>query len=380
MKGPLSGVRLVEMAAVGPGPFAGMMLADAGADVIVIDRVDLTERERERRKHEPMFRGRRSIAIDAQCSDGRDAILRIVGRSDGLIEGFRPGVMERLGLGPEECMRKNPRLVYGRMTGWGQDGPLASSAGHDINFIGLSGVLNAIGRSDGPPVPPLNLIGDFGGGGMLLAFGMSCALFESRRSGKGQVIDAAMVDGTALLSTFVHGLREMGYWTEERGANLVDTGAHFYDTYETADGKYVAVGAIEPQFYAELLDTLGMTPSMLPSKMDRHRWPDAKRQLAAVFRTKTRDQWCTIFDGKDACVSPVLSFEEAIDHPHNVERRTFVATTGSCQPAPAPRFARTPGDVSRPPPGSGEHTGEVLEEHGFGSSEIEHLRRANVVR
>lgn len=380
MSGPLAGVRIVEMAAVGPGPFAGMMLADAGADVIVVDRLDLGERERERRGRELMFRGKRSVAVDLRNPQGRDAVLRMVRGADGLLEGFRPGVMERLGLGPEQCTAVNRRLVYGRITGWGQDGPLARSAGHDINFVGLSGVLNAIGRGAGPPVPPLNLVGDFGGGGMLLAFGMVSALFEAAQSGRGQVIDAAMVDGSALLSTFIHTLRGMGYWEDERASNLVDSGAHFYDTYETADGKYVAVGAIEPQFYASLVDRLGLTPATLPGKMDRRRWPDAKRQFAAAFKTKTREEWCAIFDGVDACVSPVLSFDEAIDHRHNAARGTFVATAGIPQPAPAPRFERTPGSVSRPPPRSGEHTTEVLVEHGYERDQIERLRAADVVR
>ena len=343
MSGPLKGVRIVEIAGIGPGPFAAMMLADAGADVVRVDRVAAAGAKGSKGLSlDLMNRGRRSVAVDLKNPAGVEAVLQLVEHADALIEGFRPGVAERLGIGPEVCLERNPRLVYGRMTGWGQHGPLSHSAGHDIDYIALAGALHPIGRAGQAPVPPLNLVGDFGGGGLLLAYGMACALLETSRSGQGQVVDAAMVDGAAVLTTFIHGLRAMGMWTDERGKNLLDTGAHFYDVYETSDGHHIAVGAIEPQFYAELIRLSGVDPESLPAQMDRTRWDEAREILAKVFRSKTRSQWCQIFEGTDACVAPVLSLSEAPEHPHNRARGSFVEVGGVTQPAPAPRFSRTP--------------------------------------
>jgi alpha-methylacyl-CoA racemase len=299
--------------------------------------------------------------------------------SDALIEGFRPGVAERLGIGPKECLERNPALVYGRMTGWGQEGPYAGMAGHDINYIALAGALDPIGRAGGPPVPPLNLVGDFGGGGMLLAFGVVCALLEATNSGEGQVVDAAMVDGAAALMTMFHGMRAMGLMSDERGTNMLDSGAHFYDVYETADGRYVSIGSIEPQFYAELLRITGLEEAELP-QMDRSRWPELKARLAEVFRTRTRDEWCQAMEGTDVCFAPVLSLGEAPGHPHNRHRGTFVEVAGVVQPAPAPRFSRTPGSVSRPPAHAGQDTEAVLADLGFAPSEIADLRSSGAVR
>jgi alpha-methylacyl-CoA racemase len=296
-----------------------------------------------------------------------------------LLEGFRPGVMERLALGPDVCLARNPRLVYGRMTGWGQEGPLAQAAGHDINYIALAGALHPIGRRGEKPLPPLNLVGDFGGGGLMLAFGVVCALVERARSGRGQVIDAAMVDGAAALMTMMHGFRHLGVWSDERGTNLLDTGAHFYDTYETKDGQHVAIGSIEPQFYAELLRLTGLEGEALPRQMDRSQWPALKERFAAIFRTRTRDEWCELMEGTDVCFAPVLTMGEAYEHPHNVARRTFVEVAGKLQPAPAPRFSRTPGAISGPPVHIGEHTDAVLRERGFSDAEIAALREAKAV-
>jgi alpha-methylacyl-CoA racemase len=306
-------------------------------------------------------------------------VLRLVEQADVLVEGFRPGVMERLGIGPDECLARNPRLVYGRMTGWGQDGPYADASGHDINYIALAGALDPIGRAGEGPVPPLNLIGDFGGGGMLMAYGVACALLERGRSGQGQVIDAAMVDGSAVLTTFIHSLRAIGMWQDERGTNLLDTGAHFYDVYETADHRYVSVGSIEPQFYAELLRLSGLENEELPGQMDRSQWPALKERVAAVFRTRTRDEWCALMEGTDVCFAPVLSMAEAPTHPHNRQRETFVEVAGIPQPAPAPRFGRTPGAIGRPPPHFGQHTDDILAEWGFTADEREKLRQARAI-
>ncbi|MHB1854398.1 MAG: CaiB/BaiF CoA transferase family protein, partial [Acidimicrobiales bacterium] len=341
VSGPLAGVRVLEVAGIGPGPFAAMMLSDMGAEVIRVDRAQSVRGGDP--SHPPadiMNRGRRSIGLDLKHPDGVETLLRLVESADALIEGFRPGVAERLGIGPEECLERNPALVYGRMTGWGQEGPYAPMAGHDINYIALSGTLHSIGRAGGPPVPPLNLVGDFGGGGMLLAFGVACALVEAANSGQGQVVDAAMVDGAAVLATFIHGLTSMGLWQEERGTNLLDTGAHFYDVYETADGRYVSIGSIEPQFYAELLRLTGLdSDPEMAGQMDRSRWPVLKDRLAGVFKTKTRDEWCELMEGTDVCFAPVLAPSEAPDHPHNVARGTFVEVAGIRQPGPAPRFS-----------------------------------------
>jgi alpha-methylacyl-CoA racemase len=299
--------------------------------------------------------------------------------ADGLIEGFRPGVMERLGLGPDVALARNPKLVYGRMTGWGQDGPYAPTAGHDINYIALAGALEPIGRRGEAPVPPLNLVGDFGGGGMLLAFGMACGLLHAERAGEGQVVDAAMVDGAAVLMTMFHAFRAMGIWNDERGTNMLDTGAHYYDVYETSDGKYVSIGSIEPQFYKELLRLTGLAEETLPHQMDRAEWPAMKDRVAAIFRTKTRDEWCELMEGTDVCFAPVLSLSEAPQHPHNVHRGTFLELNGVVQPAPAPRFSVTPGGVQRPPSHAGQHTDEVLLEWGFDESRVAKLRDAGAI-
>ena len=380
MSGPLLGVRVIEIAGIGPGPFAAMMLADMGADVVRIDRAEkVTGGDPASPPIDLLGRGRRSVGVDLKHAEGAEVVLRLVEQADVLIEGFRPGVMERLGVGPEECMARNPRLVYGRMTGWGQDGPYAEASGHDINYIALAGALDPIGRAGERPVPPLNLIGDFGGGGMLMAYGVACALLERDRSGQGQVIDAAMVDGSAVLTTFIHSLRAIGLWQDERGTNLLDTGAHFYDVYETADHRYVSVGSIETQFYAELLRLTGLEGEELPAQMDRTQWPTLKERVAAVFRTKTRDEWCALMERTDVCFAPVLSMAEAPDHPHNRQRQTFVDVAGIPQPAPAPRFGRTPGAIGRPPPHFGQHTDDILAEWGFTADEREKLRQAGAV-
>jgi len=373
--GPLSGIRIVELAGIGPGPFAAMMLADAGAEIIRVDRAagQLSTRALGNARLDLMNRNRRSVAVDLKKDEGVELVLSLVERADGLIEGYRPGVAERLGVGPEVALARNPRLVYGRMTGWGQEGPLAKAAGHDIDYIALSGALSMIGRKGEAPVPPLNLVGDFGGGGMLLAFGMVCALLEASKSGKGQVVDAAMVDGAAVLTTMMHGMAAMGLWSEQRGTNILDTGAHFYEVYETADHRYMAVGAIEPQFYQELLERVGLSGEELPAEMDRASWPAMKQRLAEVFRQKTRDEWCAILEGSDACAAPVLGFREAPEHPHNKARATFVNFDGQLQPAPAPRFSRTPCAIRRPAPAPGEHTREALTDWGIDSHTVEKL-------
>jgi len=380
MAGPLSGIRIVEIAGIGPGPFCAMMLADLGADVI---RVDRAERARAPRIPGPnldlLNRGRRSVGVDLKSPAGVEVVLRLVERADALIEGFRPGVMERLGLGPEVCLARNPRLVYGRMTGWGQDGPLAKAAGHDINYIALSGALHAIGRADGPPPPPLNLVGDFGGGGLLLAYGIACALVERSRSGRGQVVDAAMVDGAAALMAIIYGAHAAGWWRDERQSNMLDGGAHFYDSYETKDGKYVSIGSIEPQFYEQLLAQTGLSDEELPKQMDRSGWRPMKKRLAEIFRSRTRDEWCRIMEGTDVCFAPVLSLAEAPEHPHNRARGTFVEVEGVRQPGPAPRFSRTPGAIDRAPAHAGEHTDEALAEWGFAADELMRLREAGAI-
>lgn len=337
MPGPLIGLRIVELAGIGPVPFCGMMLADHGAKVIRVDRPDATLNPRD-----PLLRGRTAMQLDLKSAEGVAELRALVKTADGLIEGFRPGVIERLGIGPDVLLADNPKLVIGRMTGWGQDGPLAPSAGHDINYIALSGALGAIGRAGERPVPPLNLVGDFGGGAMMLAFGMVAGLLAVRNGGEGQVIDCAMTDGAALLMAMMWGFRAQGMWRDARGANMLDGAAPFYDTYETADGGHVAVGAIEPQFYALLREKLGLaTDPLFDAQHDRAQWPAQKDRLAAVFRTRSRDAWSALFDGSDACVAPVLSMAEAAAHPHNVARATFVEPDGVMQPAPAPRFRKT---------------------------------------
>ena len=378
--GPLEGKKIIEIAGIGPGPFCAMVLSDLGAEVIRVDRVSAVPDEFPATPGVDLLnRGRKSVAFDLKNQDGIKALLRLVEEADALIEGFRPGVAERLGIGPEECLGRNPRLVYGRMTGWGQTGPYSNMAGHDINYIALSGVLGTIGREGEPPVPPVNLVGDFGGGGMLLALGICAAFVEVQTSGKGQVVDAAMTDGSALLATMIHTFLSMGVWGD-RGTNMLDTGAPFYDVYECADGEYISLGSIEPQFYAELLRITGLDQEELPKQMDRSQWPKMKLKIAETIRSKTRDQWVELMEGTDVCFAPVLSPSEACAHPHNVERETFVEVAGIIQPAPAPRFSRTPGVIDGPPPHPGEHTEEVLSSWGFSENEIQNLRNIDAVR
>ena len=380
--GPLRGVKILELAGIGPGPFAAMLLADMGAEVVRIDRADsVRANDPEQPPQDILNRGRRSIGVDLKHPDGVAAVLRMVVGADALLEGFRPGVMERLGLGPELCLARNPRLVYGRMTGFGQTGPLAQAAGHDINYISIAGALDAIGRRGEAPTPPLNLVGDFGGGGMFLAFGMACALVERSASGRGQVVDAAMIDGAALLMTMARGMQDAGLWRDERGTNMLDTGAHFYNVYETSDGKYVSVGSIEPQFYAELLRRTGLEgDEEFSRQMDPTGWPVLKGRLAELFRSRTRDQWCEIMEGADVCFAPVLSMREAPAHPHNQARGTFVEFQGQTQPAPGPRMSRTPGAIAGPSAFPGQHTDEVLANWGFSKDEIAQLRETKAVR
>ena len=375
MSGPLSGVKVLEIAGIGPGPFCGMLLSDMGADVLRVDRVQANDLGLPvAPKYDIMSRGRRSIALDLKRPESIRTVLALAARADALIEGFRPGVTERLGLGPEDCFALNPRLVYGRITGWGQDGPLAQAAGHDINYIALTGALHAIGRKGGTPVPPLNLVGDFGGGGMVLAFGIACALYEARASGKGQVIDAAMTEGAASLMAMFYGRMAAGHWRDERGVNVLDTGAPWYDAYETADGKHVAVGSIEGRFYAELLTRLGLDPASLPGQFDFARWPELRAAFTAAFKTRTREEWCREMEGTDVCFAPVLSLAEAPQHAHNRARSAFVDIAGVTQPAPAPRFSRTPGAIARGAPRRGEGGAQALADWGFGQSEIESFR------
>src|SRR5574341_894412 len=349
--GPLAGIRVLEFESIGPAPFAGMLLADMGADVLVIDRPASTDLGLKRERwYDVMMRGKRSVTLDLKKKESAQAALMLAARADALIEGMRPGVMERLGLGPDKALARNPRLVYGRMTGWGQDGPLAPRAGHDINYIALAGVLHAFGRRGEAPVPPLNLIGDFGGGGMLLGFGVACGLLEAARSGKGQVIDAAMVEGASLLAAMFAGFLKAGTWREARGENILDTGAPWYNVYETRDGKYVSIGSIETRFYQELLQKIG-APDL--GQHDRSKWPQMKERFTSIFKSKTRDEWCKVFEGSDACFAPVLSWSEARRDAHNVARKSFVEVAGVEQPSPAPRFSRTAPTVRRAPPARG---------------------------
>jgi alpha-methylacyl-CoA racemase len=376
--GPLAGLKVVELAGLAPAPFATMILADLGADVVRIDRakpgLDVLNFP-----DDPLTRSRRWIGLDTKSPRGKELALRLIDSADVLVEGFRPGVTERLGLGPADTMARNPRLVYGRITGWGQDGPLATAAGHDINYIGVAGALEPIGRAGERPVPPINLIGDFGGGGLLLAMGILAALVERQTSGRGQVVDASMVDGAALLTTSLHGLRNIGLWSRGRGENMLDGGAPFYDTYETLDGKHVAVGAIEERFWADLVTVLGIAPEEVAGRLDPARWPEVRVTLAEVIATKTRDEWEKLAEGTDACLTPVLTPVEARDHPHNLARRTFVSVDGHPQPAPAPRFDRTPPGDPRAPHEPRSDTAEVLAELGLSGEEIAELRSAGVV-
>ena len=382
VKGPLSQIKIVEFAGIGPAPFAAMMLSDLGAEIVRIDRAATVSSGADKAEPAPdvLNRGRRSVGIDLKSPSGVETAMRLIERADVLLEGFRPGVMEKLGLGPEACFAVNPRLVYGRMTGWGQEGPWAKLAGHDINYIALAGVLDQIGRAGEKPIAPLNLVGDFGGGGMLLALGVVSAIVERATSGKGQVVDAAMIDGAALLTTMFYAFRNMGLWSEERGTNVLDTGAHFYEVYQTKDGKYVAVGAIEPQFYAELLTRLGLAgDARFQGQLDREAWPELKRAFEQVFKEKTRDEWAKIFEGSDACVAPVLSALEAPEHPHHVARKTFTTVAGALQPSPAPRFSRTPVAIARPPAAPGAHTDEALRDWGFTDAELAALRASRAI-
>lgn len=373
MSGPLSGLKVIELAGIGPGPYACMLLADAGADVVRLERgvfdADATTTT------DVLNRSRPSLAVDLKSEAGRNLVLELAERADVLIEGFRPGVAERLGLGPDDLWARNRRLVYGRMTGYGQSGPLSARAGHDINYVAISGALWPIGRAGERPTPPLNLVGDFGGGALFLVFGVLAAVYSAQRSGEGQVVDAAMVDGSASLLAMTHGLMNAGFWREERGVNLLDTGAHFYEVYETKDARYVAVGAIESKFYTELLDGLGLNAEGLPDQMDRTQWPAMKERFAAIFLTKSRDEWTTIFEGRDACVTPVLSPSEAVSHPYNVARDVYDAGENP-QPSPAPRFSATPSSISAPPRAAGSGTREGLTSWGIDASRIEALRAA----
>lgn len=373
--GPLRGVRVVEIASLAPAPFGCMVLSDLGAEVLRVDRTDAVGAEA---PADPLCRGRRSIGLNLKDAEGVGVLLRLVESADVLVEGFRPGVTERLGFGPDVCLERNPRLVYARMTGWGQQGPMAQMAGHDINYIAVAGALHPVGHAGERPVPPLNLVGDFGGGGMLLALGILAALHERWTSGRGQVVDAAMVDGASLLVSFVHGMRAQGLWQDRRGENLLDSGAPFYDTYETADGRHMSVGALEPKFYAALLRGLGLEGEDLP-QYDRERWPGMRTRFAEVFRRRTREEWTKIFDGTDACVAPVLTLGEAPVHPHNTARAGFVNLGGITQPAPAPRFDRTPAESPSPPVRPGAHTDETLADLGLPAAEIAALRERGAI-
>ena len=373
--GPLTGVKVVEIAGIGPGPFCAMMLADMGAEVIRVDR----KGARGGGKFDILQRGRKSIAVDLKKPEGVETVLKLIEKADALIEGFRPGVMERLGLGPDVALKRNPKIIFGRMTGWGQEGPMAHAAGHDLNYIALTGMLHSMGRADQPPTPPLNLVGDFGGGGMMLAFGVVCAILEAKNSGKGQVVDAAMTDGASVLGAMMFGFHASGMWTNDRYANMLDGGAHFYDCYECADGKYVSIGSIEPQFYALLLEKTGINDPEFEHQHDKSKWPALKEKVATVLKTKTRDEWSEIMEGTDVCFAPVLNLEEAVKHPHNVARKTFVEIEGVPQPAPAPRFSRTEATIQRPPAQAGQHTDEALKEWGLSDADLEDLRSAEAI-
>jgi len=383
--GPLKGVKVLEIGGIGPGPFCGMVLADLGAEVLRIERASAATGVP--LPKDPLLRGRRSIALDLRKPEGVALLLKLVERMDVLIEGFRPGVAERLGVGPQACLDRNPRLIYGRMTGWGQEGPLAHAAGHDINYIALSGALSLIGTPGGKPVPPLNLVGDFGGGGMLLAVGVLAALVEARQSGSGQVVDASMVDGAVALLGMFFGFRAEGYFRDATGENFLAGAAPYYDTYQTKDGRYVAIGSLEPQFYALLLEKLGLDrerygsigmPVFDPVTV-KERWPELREAIATAFRSKTREEWCRIMEGTDVCFAPVLGLEEASRHPHNVARRSFIEVEGVLQNAPAPRFSRTPLHAPRAPRRPGEDSDSVLLEAGLSREEIERLRTAGVL-
>ena len=380
-RGPLTGYKIIEIAGIGPGPFAAMMLSDMGAEVIRVERVQaVRDTQSSNANWDVMQRGRKNVAIDLKHADGVEALLQLVEKADAMIEGFRPGVMERLGVGPDVCLARNKKLVFGRMTGWGQDGPYANAAGHDINYIALAGALAHFGRSGEAPVPPLNMVGDFGGGGMLLAYGVVCALLEAQRSGAGQVVDAAMVDGSAILMSMFWGFKNIGLHDENaRGTNMLDSGAHFYDVYKCSDGKYVSIGSIEPQFYAQLLQLTGLaSDAEFANQQDRSMWPKLKQRLTEVFATKTQAEWCKMMEGTDVCFAPVLTMSEAAKHPHNVARKTFIEIAGTTQPAPAPRFSRTVASLPTAPVGAGANTREVLQ--SWGIQNVDELITRGVVK
>ena len=377
MSGPLQGVRIVEMSGLGPAPFACMMLADLGAEVICVDRLSATGSQGPV-SADIFRRGKRTMAVDLKQAAALQTVLRLIETADVLIEGFRPGVMERLGLGPDVCLSRNPKLVYGRMTGWGQTGPLAAAAGHDINYIALSGALHAIGTT-AQPLAPLNLVGDFGGGGMLLAVGVLSAVLNARSTGKGQVVDAAMMDGSALLMAMIYGWKAGGQWIDQRGVNMLDGGAHFYGTYQCLDGEWIAIGSIEPQFYALLIEKAGLADVELGTQRDATTWPGMRERLAEVFARRTRAEWCAWMEGSDVCFAPVLSMTDAPHHPHNAARQTFVEVEGVTQPAPAPRFSETPASIDAPPARAGTHTLEVLRSIGLDDEAIAALRHAGAI-
>lgn len=375
--GPLDGYKIIEIAGIGPGPFCGMMLADMGAEVIRIDRSGGGLGGAI--PNDVLNRGRRSVAVNLKSPEGAETVLRLCEGADAIFEGFRPGVAERLGIGPEDCMKRNPKIVYGRMTGWGQEGPMAQAAGHDLNYIALSGALHGIGRKDERPVPPLNLVGDFGGGGMFLAFGIVCALLEAQKSSEGQIVDAAMVDGSAALMAMFFTFKNMGMHNDERGTNMLDGATHFYDTYETKDGKWVSIGSIEPQFYKLLIEKTGVDAEKFGAQMVTGKWPELKAELTEVFKTKTRDEWCDIMEGSDVCFAPVLSISEAPSHPHNVARKTFVELDGVSQPAPAPRFSRTAPEIRNSARLAGQDTNSVLSDFGFSDEEVSKLKEKGAI-
>ena len=380
-RGPLTGYKIIEIAGIGPGPFAAMMLSDMGAEVIRVERVQaVRDTQSSNANWDVMQRGRKNVAIDLKHADGVEALLQLVEKADAMIEGFRPGVMERLGVGPDVCLARNKKLVFGRMTGWGQDGPYANAAGHDINYIALAGALAHFGRAGEAPVPPLNMVGDFGGGGMLLAYGVVCALLEAQRSGAGQVVDAAMVDGSAILMSMFWGFKNIGLHDENaRGTNMLDSGAHFYDVYKCSDGKYVSIGSIEPQFYAQLLQLTGLaSDAEFVNQQDRTMWPKLKQRFTEVFATKTQAEWCKMMEGTDVCFAPVLTMSEAAKHPHNVARKTFIEIAGTTQPAPAPRFSRTVASLPTAPVGAGANTREVLQ--SWGIQNVDELITRGVVK
>lgn len=377
MPGPLEGIRIIELAGIGPGPFAGMMLADLGAEIIRVDRPGGNATAMF--GHRILNRSRRNLAVDLKSSEGAEVVLRLCESADGIFEGNRPGVAERLGVGPEDCLARNPALVYGRMTGWGQDGPLAEAAGHDINYIALTGALDAIGRRDSGPVPPLNLVGDFGGGATMLVIGMLAALLHAKRTGEGQVIDASMVEGASLLMSMPRDMHDLGAWGGGRGGNLLDTGAHFYDVYETADGKWISLGAIESKFHAQMVELLGLDEELGANQLAADRWPEFTEQVAARVRTKTRDEWDAILSGTDVCYAPVLSIDEAPDHPHNVARDAFVEVDGQRQPRPVPRFSASPSPAPSPQTPAGADTRAVLAGAGFTDDEVAELLAAGAV-